>query len=158
MARNKKPRKKYKPRNSTGELELPVNIRYGPRAELDLQMVPHAELDRMREGTATEYSLGALNFRINCGYVMAGEVFDNPEVRATMEKALVAIRAVIERWRRVGRVGCTMPEFDAIGDGLNVCDAMQKASTRREQVYAMEIVDRVVEWKLYRENEDGQRP
>lgn len=128
---------------------LPVVFRFSAQAELDLQTIPHVELDAMMRGEGTEYSLGAVNFRINCGYVLAGETFENESLRADMEAGIAASRAVIARWRESGKIGCTGEQFRAIGQALVACDAMQKASTRRELLHACEIVDRVTEWKLY---------
>lgn len=147
MAGNKKPRKKYRPKYVEGP-QLPVTFRYSAKSEFDLQMIPHTELDNMLAGTANEFSLGAINFRINWGYVMSGETFDNPEVREAMEKALQACRSIIARYHRIGKVGCTGEEFRHLGDGLRFTDEMQKASTRREQLEAVRIVDAVVDWRL----------
>lgn len=127
---------------------LPVVFRFSAKAELDLQTIPHVELDAIMRGAGTEYSLGAVNFRINCGYVLAGETFEDPQLRVEMEKGLAAIRAVIDRWRDSGKIGCTGEQFRAIGEALVLCDDMQVMCTRRELLNACEIVDRVVEWKL----------
>ena len=148
MPKSKKPRKAYRPRNTEGPV-LPVVFRFSAKAETDLQAIPHVELDAMMKGKGTEYSLGAINFRINCGYVLSGETFENEEVRTDMEAGLAASRAVIARWRETGKIGCTGEQFRAIGQALAWCDEMQKASTRRELLHACEIVDRVTEWKLY---------
>ncbi len=147
MPQSKKPRKKYRPRHTEGP-QLPVNIRFSAQAELDLQTIPHVELNAMMRGEGNWYSLSAINFRINCGYVLAGETFENPETRADMEAGLGAIRAVIDRWYETNKVGCTGEQFRAIGQALVWCDAMQKAATRRELLHACEVVERVTEWKL----------
>lgn len=147
MPKSKKPRKAYRPRNAEGPV-LPVVFRFSAEAETNLQTIPHVELNAMMRGDGTEYSLGAVNFRINCGYVLAGESFENESVRVDMEAGLAAIRAVVKRWRETGRIGCTGEQFRAIGQALVWCDEMQKVSTRRELLHACEIVDRVVEWKL----------
>jgi hypothetical protein len=147
MPQSKKPRKKYRTRHPEGP-QLPINIRFSAKAEFDLQFIPHTELDNMLAGTANEFSLGAINFRINWGYVMAGETFDNPEVREALEKALGACRSIIARYHRLGKVGCTGEEYRLVGDALRYTDEMQKASTRREQLAAVQIVDAVVDWRL----------
>ena len=147
MPKSKKPRKAYRRRNVEGPV-LPVVFRFSAKAELDLQTIPHVELDAMMRGEGTEYSLGAVNFRINCGYVLAGEAFEDEQLRVDMEAGLAAIRAVIDRWRENGRIGCTGEQYRAIGQALNICDEMQKVSTRRELLHACNVVDRVVEWKL----------
>jgi hypothetical protein len=151
MAKNKRPRKRYKPRHPDG-LQLPVTIRFSPKAEMDLQMIPHQELEAVMRGEGTEYSLGAINFRINSGYVLAGETFADPQLRSSMETALGGVHAMIARWKKTGKVGCTGEEFRAIGAGLTLCDEMQLVSTRRELLHATNVVDRVTEWKLRREH------
>lgn len=148
MPKSKKPRKAYRPRNTEGPV-LPVTFRFSAKAEMDLQTIPHVELDAMMRGEGTEYSLGAVNFRINCGYVLVGESFESEAVRADMEAGIVAMRAVVKRWREIGKIGCTGEQFRAIGQALVWCDEMQKVSTRRELLHACGIVDRVTEWKLY---------
>lgn len=117
-----------------------MTIRQSAEADLLLKMIPHEDLERLRRGEADEYAVNTLVFRINWGYVMSGEVFDNPEVRAAMETGLKAIRSVKERADRLGRYGATGEEFFAIGEALNWTDSMQKASTRREQEQAMKSV------------------
>jgi len=147
MAGNKRPRKKYRPKHVGGN-QLPVTIRYSAKSEFDLQFIPHTELDNIMAGTGNEFSLGAINFRINWGYVMSGETFDNPEVRESMERATDAMRSVLNRYERLQKVGCTGEEYRLIGEGLKLTDQMQAASTRREQLEAVRIVDAIVEWKL----------
>jgi hypothetical protein len=140
MPTSKKPRKKYKPKVPPGYFELPVNIRHTNDAEIALQLFPQSELDKLRDGTSDDYTVNTLTFRLNWGYVMAGQLFDNPEVRADMELALAAIREVKARRERTGKWGVTGPEFAQIGDGLKHTDAMQLAATRREQRDAMRTV------------------
>ena len=131
MATNKKTRKKYRPKIIPGQ--LPPNIRHSDEADQMLQMVPHAELDKFREGTADKYTINTLAFRLNWGYVMAGEHFDTPEARAAMIEGLDAIKSVKERLDRTGQYGASQLEFQAIGVALGLTDEMQKMSTRREQ-------------------------
>lgn len=138
MPGSKKPRKAYRPKYLEGT--LPVTIRQGVESDTALQMVPHTELDKLRDGTADKYTANTLAFRLNWGYVMAGEVFDNPEIRADMELALAAIRSVKDRHARTGKWGTTGPEFIQLGDGLNHTDAMQQMATRREQHQALAAV------------------
>lgn len=141
MPTNKKPKKAYRPKYPRGQ--LPITIRHSAKADMMLQMVPHDELEKLRLGQADDYTINTLAFRLNWGYVMAGEIFDNPEVRASSESALAAVRAIKERHARLGKYGATGEEFHAIGEALNLTDEMQKAATRREQNEAMELVCRI---------------
>lgn len=146
MAGNKKPRKAYRPKCIKGT--LPVNIRHGAKAELHLQMAPHQELARLRDGTATDDAINTITFRLNWGYVMASEIFDNKEVRADMEQALAALRSVKDRKARTGKWGAMGPEFQQMGDGLNHTDTMQLKATRREQLEVIDLVEKINALKL----------
>lgn len=137
MPSSKKPRKAYRPKYGPGT--LPVTIRHSSKADTSLQLVPHTELDKLRDGTADDYTFNTLAFRLNWGYVMAGEVFSEPEPRAITERGLDAIRSVKDRFERLGKYGVTGKEFVAMGDALNVTDEMQQRATRREQREAMRI-------------------
>lgn len=117
-----------------------MTLRHSDESDLLLQMIPHDELEKLRNGEADEYTINTLAFRLNWGYVMSGEVFDNPEVRAAMEIGLAAIRSVKERLSRLGKYGATAEEFFDIGEALNWTDSMQKTSTRREQRDALRSV------------------
>lgn len=152
MPRSAKPRKKYRPKYTESQLRAPVTLRYTKDSEMWLQMIPHQHLEKMRTGEADEESLAAITFRVNWGYVMAGEIFDNAEVREQLERALDAVHSLVKRYDRIQRVGCTGEEFRQIGEALNLCDEMQKAATRREQLHCAEIVERVTRYKL----EQGQ--
>lgn len=118
----------------------PINMRHDIESDTALQMFPHTELDKLRDGTADEYTVNTLAFRLNWGYVMAGMHFDNPEVCVTMEAALAAISNVKSRYAKLGKLGTTAIEFVQLGDGLNRTDEMQKATTRREHRDALEVV------------------
>lgn len=145
MATNKKPRKKYRPKYPPGQ--LPTTIRHSSEADIDLQLVPHLEVDKLRDGTADEFTVNTLAFRLNWGYVMAGEYFDTPEAKKTIEEALQAIRSVKKRFAEVGKYGSTGVEFQALGLGLKLTDEMQKMTTRREHRDALRIVNLVNEDK-----------
>jgi hypothetical protein len=103
-------------------------------------MVPHEELDKFRRGTADQYTVNTLTFRLNWGYVMAGEHFDTPEARKALEDGLAAIRGIKDRLERTGKYGASQPEFQAIGVALGLTDEMQKMATRKEQRDALRAV------------------
>lgn len=146
MPVSKKPRKKYRgPKTIPGQ--LPTNIRHSNEADLLLKMVPHEELDKFRNGTADKYTVNTLAFRLNWGYVMAGEHFDTPEARQALIDGLEAIRSVKARLERTGQYGASQPEFQAIGVALGLTDEMQKMATRREQRDALRAVYLINEHK-----------
>ncbi len=145
MATNKKPKKKYKPKTAPGFFQIPSVIRYGSKEELNLQMVPHDELEKLRTGDADEFTFNTLAFRLNWGYVMAGDLF--PDVLDVMESGLAAVRSVRVRNEATQRWGAAGDEFFAIGDALNMTDEMQKKTTRKEQLDAIRKTMSVNEYK-----------
>lgn len=145
MPSSKKPRKPYRPKYVPGT--LPVTIRHSSSADTGLQLVPHTELDKLREGIADQYTVNTLAFRLNWGCVMAGEVFDAPEAREVTERGLAAIRAVKDRHARLGKYGVTGEEFHAMGEALNITDEMQQRATRREQLEAVRLLNIINEHK-----------
>lgn len=153
MPKSKKPRKAYKRKYVEGQ--LPITIRHTNASDTMLQMIPHSDLERLRDGTADDYVVNTLTFRLNWGYVMAGEYFDTPEARACTEAGLAAIRAVKERHERLGKWGCSGPEFVAMGEALNLTDEMQAQTTRRQQRDAAYITIAVNELKYLGVNVDA---
>ena len=145
MPANKKPKKAYRPKYQPGQ--LPVTIRHSAKADTMLQMVPHEELEKLRNGEADQFTVNTLAFRLNWGYVMAGEIFNNPDVRTVMEASLAAIRSIKDRVDRIGKYGATGEEFRAIGEALNFTDEMQKSATRREQHEALIAVYKINDLK-----------
>lgn len=131
MPKSSKPKKAYRPKYPKGQ--LPIVFRHSAESDRMLQHIPHDELEKMRSGEADEYTINTVVYRLNWGYVMSGEVFDNPEARAVMETGLAAIRSIKERAQRLGKYGATGEEFYSIGEALNLTDEMQKSATRREQ-------------------------
>lgn len=138
-------RSKYRQKHPPGHFVLPLNIRYGQREETNLQLVPHSELQKLRDGDADEYTWNTVCFRLNWGYVMAGEHY--PDAIDTMLKALEAIKSVKQRHDAAGRWGASGEEFFALGDGLNMTDEMQKATTRAQQLAAARVTMAVSEYK-----------
>ena len=119
---------KYKPKARV----LPINIRFSKEAEVNLCLVPQAELTKFREGIADEVSINTLAMRLNLGYVLAGEYFVEGEARATMENALEALRSVKARKEQTGKIGANGEEYPRMADGLNLTDQMQESCTRAE--------------------------
>ncbi len=116
---------------------LPVMYRFSSSDEVDLQLVPHVELSKILDGTATEVAWHTIAFRINVGQMVATLYFaDNLPLRDAMDAAVVAVADVGKRYRERSRLGVTGDEFRAIGQGLNLTDDMQRACTRRQLLVA----------------------
>jgi hypothetical protein len=154
MPGSKKPRKAYRPKYDKGA--LPITLRQDLSADTALQLVPHTELDKLRDGTADKYTVNTLAFRLGWGYVMAGEVFDAPEVRELTRRGLDAIRAVKDRHARLGQYGTTGEEFRDMGDALNATDEMQQQATRREQLEALAALHMINQYKQQETHEQPQ--
>ncbi|WP_454711124.1 hypothetical protein [Cupriavidus nantongensis] len=116
---------------------LPVMFRFSRNAEVDLQLVPHVELSKILDGTATEAAWHTLAFRINVGQAVASLFFkEHQELRDAMDAAVEAVAHVGKRFQQRGRLGMTGDEFRAIGHALNLTDEMQRACTRRQLLAA----------------------
>ncbi len=129
MPGNKKPRKKMR-RVWAG---LPKTIRFGQREENLLMLVPHAELDKFRDGTADEGTWHTITMRLDWGAFMSIDHFDNIEANDQIRDALDAMLSIKDRHERTGKYGVSGDEFFKIGEALNLTDEMQKQTTRREQ-------------------------
>ena len=138
MPKSSKPKKAYRPKYPKGQ--LPIVFRHSNEADLSLKVVPKKDLEKLRLGEADEITINTLAFRLNWGYIMAGEIFDNPEVRKGMEMGLEAIRHIKDRFKRLGKYGANGAEFAALGEALNLTDEMQKSSTRREQQQCLDAL------------------
>ncbi|HYF57372.1 MAG TPA: hypothetical protein VEA81_00295 [Burkholderiaceae bacterium] len=119
---------------------MPAAFRHSPEAELQLQLVPHVDLERLRTGAADDMAWTTLATRINWGSVLAHEY--HPEAIETMEAAARALASVHQRHARLGTWGASGPEFTALGDALVVVDEMQQAHTKRELHAALQTVMR----------------
>ncbi|UBM11706.1 hypothetical protein [Cupriavidus metallidurans] len=119
------------------EKRLPSCYRFSSNAEVDLQLVPHVELSKILDGTATEAAWHTLAFRINVGQAVATMYFaENLPLRDAMDAAVIAIAEVGKRFRARGRLGVSGDEFRSIGQGLNLTDDMQRICTRRQLLVA----------------------
>jgi hypothetical protein len=134
MAKNKKPTKKYRPKYAKDS--LPVTFRFCQENETDLQLIPHTCLSKFKEGAADSQDWHTLASRLNLGNTLAYTHYEG-EVKGAMDRAIFALRDVKERNARTGAWGCTGDEFNAMGDGLNLTDQMQKECTRRQLQDAM---------------------
>lgn len=137
-------RSKYRPKPAV----LPKMFRHNKQAEVDLQFIPHMELEKFKTGDADEYTWNTVCFRLNWGYVMSGDHFDSVEARELMEKSLAAIKSVKDRHDRTSKWGTTGEEFNIIGQALNLTDEMQLNTTRRQQDESLNTLLRLNELKI----------
>lgn len=140
-----KKRSKYRPKPVA---VLPRIFRHSKEADIDLQLVPHQELEKFKTGEADEYTWNTVCFRLNWGYVMSGDHFDSIEARELMESSLAAIKSVKTRHEKTGRWGTTGEEFNIIGQALNLTDDMQINTTRKQQDESLNTLMRLNELKI----------
>jgi len=126
MAGNKRPRKQYRPKQQC----LPKTIALGRDATWRLQMVPHQQLEKMREGLGDEISWNTLACRLNVGLTLADRWF--PLLKSDIDDALAALREVWLRYEMLRKMGVNGDQFRIIGRGLVFTDEMQTQCTRRE--------------------------
>lgn len=139
MANSKKPRKRYIPKLPG----IPVLFRFGQEDEQKLQMVPHAELLKLRNGLADAGTWHTIVCRLNIGMTIAHQGEQSDEAKQAMAESLQAMRDVWARHEKTAKWGASGDELKAIGDGLVLTDDLQKASTRRELRDAMNHVFKV---------------
>lgn len=140
MAGNsKKPRKQYKPRRAG----LPVTIRFNAEDEQTLQMAPHTELLKLRNGLADNATWHTLVCRLNIGLTIAHQNDHSQEAKDVVAAGLTAMRSIWTRHETTQKWGAAGDELNAIGDGLGVTDYLQQKTTRRDLKTALGHVYRV---------------
>jgi hypothetical protein len=135
MPSNKKPRKprKYIPKT------LPLTIRHNAESETALQLAPHAELMKLREGYGDEGSWNTIVARLNIGLVAAnsaGKQDDAKEIRIGLD----AMLKVQTRFDKSGKWGLSGSDLKEIGDGLVLTDNLQLSLTRKQFAQAIDYV------------------
>ena len=135
MPSNKKPRKprKYIPKT------LPLTIRHNEESETALQLAPHAELMKLREGYGDEGSWNTIVARLNIGLVAAndaGKQDDAKEIRIGLD----AMLKVQTRFDKSGKWGLSGSDLKQVGDGLVLTDNLQLSLTRKQFAQAIDYV------------------
>ena len=133
MPSNKKPRKKQVRR----PLILPMTIRHSAEADTELQLAPHAELMKLREGYGDEGSWHTLVCRLNVGLTVA---WQNNLDNNVMRKGLDAMINVKERHNKSGKWGVSGDDLREVGDALVATDNLQLSLTRKQLNKAIEYV------------------
>lgn len=140
MARNKKPRKAYKPKLAA---PLPMTWKIAPSLSANLKRVPRQELEKMLNGKADASSWHTLTQRVDWGLFLAVDHFNEPEARDAMNAALRALVSIKDRHARLAKWGCSGEEYRDIEYALQTCDDMQDMTTRKEQVESLTAMYRV---------------
>lgn len=136
MAGNRKPRKAHKPKPHG----IPMTIRHDAEAEMELQINPHLELLKLREGYGEEASWHTLTCRLNIGCTLAHQN-KLRDAYLEIQVALQAMREIWARFERTAKFGVSGDELKAIGGSLVLTDDLQKTMTRRQLATAMRYVN-----------------
>lgn len=135
MPSNKKPRKpkRYVPRT------IPLTIRHNAESETALQLAPHAELMKLREGYGDVESWHTIVARLNIGLVAAnaaGKEDQAKEIRIGLD-AMLKVQA---RFDKSGKWGLSGSDLKQVGDGLVLTDNLQLSLTRKQFAQAIDYV------------------
>ena len=135
MPSNKKPRKpkKFVPKT------LPLTIRHNAESETALQLAPHSELMKLREGYGDIESWHTIVARLNIGLVAAnaaGKEYQAKDIRIGLD-AMLKVQA---RFDKSGKWGLSGSDLREVGDGLVLTDNLQLSLTRKQFAQAIDYV------------------
>ena len=135
MPSNKKPRKpkKFVPKT------LPLTIRHNAESETALQLAPHSELMKLREGYGDIGSWHTIVARLNIGLVAANAAGKEDQAK-DIRIGLDAMLKVQARFDKSGKWGLSGSDLREIGDALVLTDNLQLSLTRKQLNKAIEYV------------------
>lgn len=135
MPSNKKPRKpkKFVPKT------LPLTIRHNAESETALQLAPHSELMKLREGYGDIESWHTIVARLNIGLVAANAAGKEDQAK-DIRIGLDAMLKVQARFDKSGKWGLSGSDLREIGDGLVLTDNLQLSLTRKQFAQAIDYV------------------
>lgn len=135
MPSNKKPRKpkKFVPKT------LPLTIRHNAESETALQLAPHAELMKLREGYGGIESWHTIVARLNIGLVAANAAGKEDQAK-DIRIGLNAMLKVQTRYDKTGKWGLSGSDLRQVGDGLVLTDNLQLSLTRKQFAQAIDYV------------------
>jgi hypothetical protein len=135
MPSNKKPRKpkKFVPKT------LPLTIRHNAESERALQLAPHSELMKLREGYGDIESWHTIVARLNIGLVAANAAGKEDQAK-DIRIGLDAMLKVQARFDKSGKWGLSGSDLREVGDGLVLTDNLQLSLTRKQFAQAIDYV------------------
>ena len=135
MPSNKKPRKpkKFVPKT------LPLTIRHNAESETALQLAPHSELMKLREGYGDIESWHTIVARLNIGLVAANAAGKEDQAK-DIRIGLDAMLKVQARFDKSGKWGLSGSDLREVGDGLVLTDNLQLSLTRKQFAKAIDYV------------------
>jgi len=135
MPSNKKPRKARRYITKT----LPLTIRHNEESETALQLAPHAELMKLREGYGDESSWNTIVARLNIGLVAANAAGKEDQAK-DIRIGLDAMLKVQARFDKTSKWGLSGSDLKQVGDGLVLTDNLQLSLTRKQFAQAIDYV------------------
>lgn len=101
----------------------------------------HKQFGEMREGRGTYEVWCDLAARVNLGSVLArNHAFNEINPTTILNGGIEALDGVYKRAKKHGRYVLSGDEMRTLGDALELVDAMQDATTRRQHLLAMRAV------------------
>lgn len=116
---------------------MPITIRHSGETETALQLAPHAELMKFREGIATEESWHTIVARLNVGLVA---IQQNLGQTKAVEAGLKAMLKVKERNQKTGKWALSGNDYKDIAMALGDTDSIQLSVTRKQFAQAIKYV------------------
>lgn len=130
--------RKHTPRRARPALPPPgMRPRLSAEQVRDLGMAHWVNLDAIASGTADVATLwqwigGALTWS------RVAHLLQHAEAIAAMDAQMLACQAVIDRWRRTGRIGFAGPEYQQAKAACDWMDALAETVDRHRAIQAAE--------------------
>ena len=119
-------------------IQLPVTIRFAQTHETQLQLAPHTALEKLKRGVADEEDYTLLAVRLNWARFLAESHFHGSI--EPCQTAQTALKRVAQANANNAQWLALCADIAAIGEGLNIADAIQLQCTRRELRDALSAV------------------
>lgn len=123
------------PRQPSRQISIPKIYRFSPGLEQQFKMLPHDYLTQLSQGDIQVNQYLTLVLRIFTGLGMAEHMSQESKAQClhVLYYAMEALTSIGGRYRRLGRFGLSGDELQDLREGLNLVDALQDATTRKEQ-------------------------
>lgn len=143
MAGNKKPGRKPTGVRIKLKTKTPVLIRYGDAIDKKFKTEPYIRLSEYKARNGTRDGWLSIAFRLMFG-LEASQAHFNTEASVILSQANIVMVDVKERAERMGdKWGMSEEEIGLINSGLEVTDAMQDTTTKKEQLVIYAKIDKL---------------
>lgn len=142
MAKNKKPRKAYKPKGrwlspmAYVKESMSLLCEFDPDYVLKIKLKDHSAMTAVQQGTATKRDMDNISATFNLVFGMR-RTLDLPdeadwEFGRTLHHANLAFKAVCSRANELGRVVCKADELQAFNDLIDLNDNLLDVVTVKQ--------------------------